>query len=92
MAKAAKATTPTAEKASQPRATSYASDWIIRVLAKANPKREGSTAHLKYSLYKDGMTVAAFREAASKHPNLKGRVGLKWDIDHGYIKVESPKA
>jgi len=59
---------------------------------KGSPKREGTTAHLKFSLYRDGMTVMKFQEQAKKYKELKGRLSLKYDMDHELIAVEPKNA
>lgn len=63
----------------------------IKLLVKENPKR-GISAK-RFALYKDGMTVAAYCEAADKVPNKDGKPGkygkadIAWDTKRGYIKV-----
>lgn len=54
----------------------------IKVLASENPKREGSAAHKKFSLYKNGMTVGEFLD--------KGGTSscIAYDVKHGYIEVK----
>lgn len=53
----------------------------IRLLVKENPKKPASEAWKIFALYRDGMTVEEFIKAGGKH--------LKWDIDHGFVKLES---
>ena len=78
-------------KPTKPKRQAYPPDHVIRLLVKDNPKREGTKAHLKFSLFKDGMTVMAFQEAARKHEELKGRLSLRYDVQHDLIAVEAPK-
>lgn len=66
----------------------YHPDAKIRILAKENPKRKGSLAYKKFALLKDGMTVKEYRRELKKVPELRKRQSLKWEIDHGYIKLE----
>lgn len=53
----------------------------ITVIAKENPKREGTAAHKIFKLYKTGMTVAKALAAGVS------RGDLAWDTKHGFIKV-----
>jgi hypothetical protein len=46
-----------------------------------NPKRKGSAAAKKFSKYRDGMTLAEYVKAGGTAN------GVKYDIEHGYIKV-----
>jgi hypothetical protein len=53
----------------------------IKVVAKENPKREGTAAHKKFKLYKDGMTVEQF---IAKGGTLSC---ARHDVAHGFIKL-----
>jgi len=61
-------------------------DAIIHVITegRANPKKEGSAAHKRFDLYKDGMTV---REA--KAAGLWS-VDVTHDFDHRFISLTTP--
>lgn len=61
------------------------SDGKITLLAKENPKREGSNAFKKFELYKKHKTVKAFLEAGGK------RSSLRYDAKKGYIKLSNVK-
>jgi len=54
----------------------------IKILAKENPKRAGSTSHKAFEKYKNGMTVAEYIALGESH-----RASLKWDIDHGFVSI-----
>lgn len=61
-------------------APDFADDLKIKVL-KANPKREGTEAHARYALYKDGMTVGAYLKVGGQ------RSDLAWDSKREFIKI-----
>lgn len=67
-------------------------DWVITSVA-ANPKRPGSKAHAKYSLFEIGLSIKQVEEkfVAAGYQRLKARNELRWDLEHGFITVE-PKA
>ena len=54
----------------------------ITLLAKSNPKREGSKAHARFAKYVDGMTVAQALDAGVITPDLV------YDTKHGFISIE----
>lgn len=54
----------------------------IYVLVDRNPRREGTTAHSKFALYKNGMTVTEFKNAGGRTADIA------FDVSRGYIKVE----
>ncbi len=56
------------------------SDKRIRLLAKANPFRDGSIKHSRFSKYVDGMTVAEYLAQVDFNP-------LKWDVAAGHIEL-----
>ena len=78
----------------------------IQVLANGNPKRPGSLAAGRFALYKQGMTVNAYREAVKAHlaglgkanPEGKfvdyGRADLAFDMhaSRQYIAIIPAKA
>ncbi len=53
----------------------------IKLLANDNPKREGTKAHARFELYRDGMTVAEFLQAGGSPTDIR------WDVKHGYIET-----
>jgi hypothetical protein len=54
---------------------------IITIKSIANPKRQGTLAHGRFELYKDGMTVAEYVAAG-------GRTGdVNHDAEAGYIEL-----
>ena len=55
---------------------------VITLLATSNPKRVGSAAHHKFSLYKTGMTQQEFLDAGGTTPDLV------YDSAHRFISVE----
>ena len=62
--------------------TKYAPEAVITVMAKENPKREGSKAHKEFELYKKAKTVADY-------VRLGGTLGyLNYDASAGFIKVK----
>ena len=60
---------------------SFNPDAKITVLAKENPRREGTDAHEKFKLYKTGMTVADY----IKKGGSSGKI--RTDVARGNIKV-----
>lgn len=54
----------------------------ITVIAKENPKREGTKAFKKFKIYKTGMTVALFLKKGGT------RSALRYDTEHDYIKIK----
>jgi hypothetical protein len=77
-AKAAKA--PADKKESAGRTNKHAGKKITLV-AKENPKREGTAAHAIFALYKTGQTVEQFLEAGG------AVVALDYDSKKGFIKL-----
>lgn len=78
--KATKAVKKGATTERQPR-TTISDDSKIKLIEKNNPKH--GTAAQRYALYKDGMTVAAYRKAAGE----KWRTDIWWDSKQGWIKI-----
>lgn len=77
----------------QPR-TDLTDDLVIRVLVEKNPKRKGTAAYKRFNVYKDGMTVGEFLDAAHKlekkaKPRYRYLTDLHWDKDREFIKVVS---
>ena len=54
---------------------------VIRVLVETNPKRRGTSAHDRFALYRDGMTVAQFLAAGGT------RGDLTWDQERAFIRL-----
>lgn len=63
------------------RAAPFAHKAKITVLAKENPKREGSEAHKVFGLYRKHRTVADFLKAGGTTAHLR------WDSGHGFIRI-----
>ena len=78
--KAAKAPAKAEKKESAGRTNKHAGKKIT-VVAKENPKREGTAAHDIFSLYKTGQTVEQFLEAGGTV------VALDYDSKKGFIKL-----
>lgn len=55
----------------------------ITLLAKTNPKREGSKAHARFAAYRDGQSVGEALDAGVTTPDLV------YDAKHGFIHIES---
>jgi hypothetical protein len=76
---------PAAKTADRPRPVlavqQFNPEHKIHVLAKENPKRKGSKEAKRFSLYKNGMTVQAAKEAGMDNMNFTR------DVQLGYIKV-----
>ena len=60
----------------------FKDDQKITILAKGNPKREGSDSHKIFGLYKKGMTVRQALDAGVRTGDLK------WDKDKGFIDIK----
>jgi len=56
----------------------------ICVLVANNPKRPGTAAYAKFSVFRDGMTVASYLAA----PGDGGTGEIRWCLAHGYISLE----
>lgn len=68
------------EKASRSRT---AKNTIVHLKSDKNPKRDGSSAHKRFALYRDGMTVGEFLEAG-------GTMGdINFDSAKGFITLEA---
>lgn len=62
------------------KAGKYKPDQKITVLAKENPRREGTDGYANFKLYKTGMTIADFQK--------KGNMSkLATDVKRGHVKV-----
>jgi hypothetical protein len=57
----------------------------IKRLVSENPKREGTSSHARFELYKDGMTVAAFLKKGGFLADIR------WDADKGFIELVEPE-
>lgn len=61
---------------------------IVHVLVTNNPKRPGSKSAATWPVYKQGQTVAAYKEAHAKaKAHYTPAACLTWDAKHGYIAV-----
>lgn len=66
-----------------PRTPSRTTDpRFIRLLVAENPKREGTSAHVHFALYRDGMSVSDFLAAGGTSGDLK------WDASKNFIRLE----
>ena len=65
------------------RKAELADDTAITLLQASNPKRVGSESHGRYELYRKSKTIGAYLAAGGR------RGDLKWDTDHGYIRLGS---
>jgi len=67
---------------------------VIEILVTANPKKKGSMAHTQYNLYKNGMTVGEFYKACADCKSKLHPAGgdLKWNSEHGFIKLHKDQA
>jgi hypothetical protein len=54
----------------------------IKLIAKENPKREGSAAHKRFAIYKNGMPVETFLEKGGRTS------AIRWDLKHGFIALQ----
>ncbi len=88
--KPAKARKPRAEKAEAPAKRARIEEEAVIVTVIANPKREGSRAHARFALYREGQTVKEFMDAcvAAGFPAAEAKTDISWDRRHGFIKVE----
>jgi len=64
-------------------------EQTIKLLVTANPKKPGSASAKRYSLYQDGMTVSAYKEAVKQagQPARLAGDDLRWDLRHEFIKL-----
>lgn len=55
-----------------------------------NPKKEGSKAHARFALYREGQTVDEFIAACVEagFPATEAKADISWDRRHGLIAVE----
>lgn len=83
--KADKKTTKKGAKKERASRGSAIADGKITLLVKENPKREGSSAHKRYELYRKHKDVAAYLKAGGK------RSSLRYDVKHEYIKLSNVK-
>ena len=61
-------------------------DATIKILVDKNPKREGSAAHGRFAMYRNGMKVSAFIDGGGT------AVDIGYDLKKGYIKLEGNDA
>ncbi len=82
-----KAQAPAAKAKKEPKAKGGAEDLrVMTVLVKEMPGREGTKAYLSRSLYKTGLTVAAWRDLCRTRGGDQGYV-LN-DVKRGYISLK----
>ena len=62
------------------------SDARIKILARGNPHVKGSKVARRFAKYANGMTVAQLIEKGGT------RSDLKFQLDHGWVKLEKPRA
>jgi len=81
--------TPTPAPKKRGRPSEFSDDLQIDICAEGNPKRKGTASYKRFALYRAGMTVGEYREAAEKAFPGKGRsranADLFWDIKKGFI-------
>lgn len=80
VAKAAKATT----NGTRGRARAYPDDAKIVLRTSENPKREGTSAHERFSLYRNGMRVSTFLEKGGTS------MDLNYDVKKEFIEIQLP--
>lgn len=75
--------TPQVEPGTGPR-TRFKPDAAqkIKVVATSNPRRKTSKTYEAFNIYKNGMTVDAFKQAGGKLLDLKA------DVDRGHVTLE----
>ena len=67
----------------------YTDDMKITLRARENPRRRGTKQHGAFALYKDGMTVGAWRKQAIAAGLVEdGWNTLHGNVEQGYITVE----
>jgi len=61
----------------------------VKLLVPNNPKKPGSASAARFSLYKDGMSVAAYKEAVKSagQPIRLASADLLWDVKHKFIEL-----
>lgn len=86
--KAARKTAPkTAKTKAGGASRGYAETSTIKILAKENPRR--GEAAKRFELYKDGMTVKSYTDKIGSR--AEALVHLRWDVNHGHIKIVEAK-
>lgn len=68
----------------------------IHLTDKGKDHKKNGDSQDRFALYKNNMTVNAYIEACAKlpkkYPASKARADIKWDRDHGFIRIEpAPK-
>ncbi len=65
---------------------------VIKVVADSNPKRNGSKSRFRFACYRDGMSVAEYRQAVGRergdYEAGKCTLDLRWDSERHYIRIE----
>lgn len=86
-------TTQTAPKAqtpaTAPKAPAAPTKSTIKLLSPNNPKKPGSASAARFALYKDGMSVEAYKGAvkAAGQPMRLAAADLLWDVRHKFIEL-----
>lgn len=80
--------TTTTKPAATPVASAPAKE-TIKLLVASNPKKAGSAAFKRFALYKDGMSIAAFKQAVKDKgdPVSLASADLRWDSKHKFIQI-----
>lgn len=78
-----------------PNSPNFPNHYVIKLIVTTIPKR-GKQEALRYAKYKDGMTVEQYVDVCSKGPRALttariSHLDLKWDVNHGFIRVEAPE-
>lgn len=55
-----------------------------------NPRRPTACGYAFYQYYKAGQTIAAILAAAKADQFPKAQDHLRWDLNHGAIRVDEP--
>lgn len=64
-------------------------DTIIRLEVSENPKRPGTKAHARFSLYRPHMTARQYRDAVGHY--CTANTDITFDLERGYITLLSPE-
>ena len=80
--KAGKATVTKAAKAAPAKAPSKIDKAAKIHVVVANARKAGTAGATSFDIYKNGMTVAEYLEFEGA-----GLSHLRWDVDHGFIKL-----
>ena len=68
------------------------SSTISLVDPNKNPKRVGSKAAVRFSRYRNGMTVKQYVEACKDAPRgSDALLDIAWDLEDGFIELARPR-